>query len=423
MKLKRICPICNCENGELLHSIDFAKANDEYVPEHYDIVACENCGFIFNDTDWKQENYDKYYSLTHKYIYLYSDKSGAISPKEAEKYTEEANIIKIFSSYDSSLLEIGCGKGGLLKTLKKIGYKDLSGVDIGVYQNDDLKNNNIKYINSSFFDMSKNINHKYDVIISSQVFEHIYDINLLAKNVDSILKDDGILYIAVPDSSEYKSHFIKPYHYFDFEHINHFDPNSLSNLFHNYEILYTKSISENIIDNISYPTLCMVFRKKKEKSNIKVDKKYIANIKDYINISKSNQEFNIIDIDNSKKTFFWGGGAYLRRILKDNRYYNNINISGIIDINKSLNGLKIKTHRDYDIEFVSPDIIDMNKDYNIIITSALFGTSIKKNLIDKNFKGKVYIAEQSRAEQSRAEQSRAEQSIYLMLHNNYEEVA
>lgn len=51
MKLKRICPICNCDDGEKLYQINFAKSKNEFIAEHYDIVSCYKCGFIFNDTE------------------------------------------------------------------------------------------------------------------------------------------------------------------------------------------------------------------------------------------------------------------------------------------------------------------------------------------------------------------------------------
>ena len=62
MVLQRICPICGCKEAEILYEINFAKAKEEFIPEHYDIVACNDCGFIFNNTTWIQEDYDKYYS-------------------------------------------------------------------------------------------------------------------------------------------------------------------------------------------------------------------------------------------------------------------------------------------------------------------------------------------------------------------------
>ena len=106
MKLKRTCPICDCEDGNKLYGIDFAKSKSEFIPEHYDIVYCSNCGFIFSDTKWTQKDYDKYYSTTQKYLYMYSDKHGGVSEEEAKKYNKQIDRIEKYINKDSYSEEI-----------------------------------------------------------------------------------------------------------------------------------------------------------------------------------------------------------------------------------------------------------------------------------------------------------------------------
>ncbi|TXJ11636.1 class I SAM-dependent methyltransferase [Brachyspira aalborgi] len=398
MKLKRTCPICDCEDGNKLYGIDFAKSKSEFIPEHYDIVYCSNCGFIFSDTKWTQKDYDKYYSTTQKYLYMYSDKHGGVSEEEAKKYNKQIDRIEKYINKDANILEIGCGKGGLLMNLKKRGFNNLCGLDVSSFQKNILIENNIDYISSSFFDMHK-INKKFDCIISSEVIEHIYDLKSLVNNIYNILNDNGIIYIDVPNSSEYSSHFIKPFHYFDIEHINHFDINSISNLFIKFEMLNNGWYSEQIIDDKRYPTLYSIFRKSINNKQINKDYSNIKNINEYINISKEKENYKI------GTYFLWGFGAYLRRLLLDDRYFNGINIAGIIDKNKSLSGLKIKNYKNEELEIFTPEILENYKDANIIITSSLFSEQIRNDLLNNNFVGKIY--EIDRAEQSRAEQSRA----------------
>ena len=119
MILKRTCPICDCNDGKKLYEINFAKAKSEFIPEHYDIVYCANCGFVFSDSEWTQKDYDRYYSTTQKYLYMYSDKHGGVSEHETKKYNEQIDRIEKYISKDANILEIGCGKGGLLMNLKK----------------------------------------------------------------------------------------------------------------------------------------------------------------------------------------------------------------------------------------------------------------------------------------------------------------
>ena len=86
--------------------------------------------------------------------------------------------------------------------------------------------------------------------------------------------------------------------------------------------------------------------------------------------------------------------------LLDDRYFNGINIAGIIDKNKSLSGLKIKNYKNEELEIFTPEILENYKDANIIITSSLFSEQIRNDLLNNNFVGKIY--EIDRAEQSRA---------------------
>ena len=417
MKLKRTCPICDCEDGNKLYGIDFAKSKSEFIPEHYDIVYCSNCGFIFSDTKWTQKDYDKYYSTTQKYLYMYSDKHGGVSEEEAKKYNKQIDRIEKYINKDANILEIGCGKGGLLINLKKRGFNNLCGLDVSSFQKNILIENNIDYISSSFFDMHK-INKKFDCIISSEVIEHIYDLKSLVNNIYNILNDNGIIYIDVPNSSEYSSHFIKPFHYFDIEHINHFDINSISNLFIKFEMLNNGWYSEQIIDDKRYPTLYSIFRKSINNKQINKDYSNIKNINEYINISKEKENYKI------GTYFLWGFGACLRRLLLDDRYFNGINIAGIIDKNKSLSGLKIKNYKNEELEIFTPKILENYKDANIIITSSLFSEQIRNDLLNNNFVGKIYEIDRAEQERSRSragqEQSRAgEQSRAVMFEYAY----
>ena len=401
MNLKRICPICDCREGKKLYGLNFAKAESEFIPEHYDIIFCPNCGFIFSDTEWTQKDYDKYYSTTQKYLYMYSDKHGAVSERDTKKYNEQIDRIEKYISKDDNILEIGCGKGGLLMNLKKRGFNNLCGLDVSNFQKNLLIDNNIEYISSSFFDIHK-IDKKFDCIILSQVIEHIYDLKLLVNNIYSILNTDGIIYADVPYSSEYSTHFIKPFHYFDIEHINHFDINSISNLFIKCKILDNGWYREEIIDDKKYPILYSIFRKS-DNNHKQINKDYsnLKNINEYINISKENENYNIDNSYTNEPYFLWGFGAYLRRLLLDNRYFNSINIEGIIDKNKSLSGLKIKNYQDNELEIFTPEILENYNDANIIITSALFSQQIRDDLLSNNFVGKIYETDKTRQDKTR----------------------
>ena len=399
MKLERICPICGCEEAEILYAIDFAKSKEEFIPEHYDIVACNNCGFIFNNTTWVQKDYDKYYSDTTKYSSSFTSGAGGLQELDKIRYNGIIDRIEKFISKDSSIVDIGCAKGGLLKTFQDRGYNNLCGIEASHDAIENLNQYNIKGEDSSIFDLA-NINKKFDVVILSQVLEHIYDLKKVKYILENILNDNGILYIDIPDGTSYIKNNLAAYYYFDLEHINHFSLVTLEYLFENLKLIEKDSFYFNNVSNIKSYIIYGIFRKSTKVIVNKLrDEQSVNKMKEYINYSNKIDKYNIIDIDNNKSTYCWGLGAFLRRILLDKKYFSNCNIDGIIDKDESFLGKKIIDYKGNKIEVFTPNILK-NSD-NVIITSILYSEVIKQDLLnDIKFNGRVY---EFRAEQSRAE--------------------
>lgn len=400
MVLQRICPICGCKEGEILYKINFAKSEEEFIPEHYDIVCCNYCGFIFNNTNWNQADYDKYYSDTAKYSSSFTSGAGNLSELDKIRYNGIIDRIEKFINKDSSIADIGCAKGGLLRTFQEHGYTNLYGIEASYDAVENLKQYNIEGKKSSISDII-NFNKKFDVVILSQVLEHIYDLENVKYILDNILNDNGILYIDVPDATSYMKNKLASYYYFDLEHINHFSLITLEYLFDNLKLIEKDSFYFDNVSNIKSYIIYGIFKKgTKQVINKSKDYEAINKMKEYINYSYEIDEYSINNIDNTKSTYCWGFGAFLRRILLDKKYFSNCNIDGIIDKNESFSGKKIIDHKGNKVEVFTPDILK-NSD-NVLITSVLYSEIIKQDLLnDINFNGKIYEL-QSRAEQSRA---------------------
>ncbi len=406
MKIERICPICDCNDVEKLYEINFAKSKNEFIPESYDIVSCYNCGFIFNNTKWTQRDYDKYYSETSKYSNNFTFGAGGLSDLDLKRYNDIIDRIEKFTNKESSILDIGCAKGGLLRTFKERGYNNLYGIEPSEDAINYLKTFGIDGKCLSLFD-ANNIDKKFDVIILTQVLEHIFDLKIMKSILKKLLNKDAILYVDIPDGTSYIKNNLNSYYYFDLEHINHFSNDTLRYLFKDLETL---EVDNDYFENVSDIKSYIIYGIFKNSKNINRDIISLNKMKEYIEESDIKDNYLINNyFDNTKPTFLWGFGAYLRRLLLDDRYFNDIDIVGIIDKNKSLSGLKIKNYKNDELEIFNPNILENNTDANIIITSVLYSKQIEDDLLkDNNFKGKIYkLYNMSRAEQSRAEQSRA----------------
>lgn len=134
----------------------------------------------------------------------------------------ESNIRKC------KILEIGCGTGYLLQSFKEKGA-EVIGIEPGIENIQRNQNYNIEIIND--FYPSKKIKEEFDIIIFSNVLEHIRDTKEFLINVKKQLKTNGRIYCSVPDCET-------PIQYGDIsmlihEHYNYFVKQSLENTFLN----------------------------------------------------------------------------------------------------------------------------------------------------------------------------------------------
>ena len=98
-----------------------------------------------------------------------------------------------------NVLDIGCGGGLLSEPLSRLGAKvtaiDASKKNILVAKFHAKKNNlNINYFCSS--PEKLNINKKFDVILNMEIVEHVDDLNLFIKKSSSLLKKNGLMFVA-----------------------------------------------------------------------------------------------------------------------------------------------------------------------------------------------------------------------------------
>ena len=108
-------------------------------------------------------------------------------------------LIKSFNPKDNiDILDVGCSGGNLIEFLKNKGFHNLSGIDISadaikICQQKDLSNVFVADgIKTPFPE------NKFDIIIASDILEHIKDDGVALKEWKRILKKDGKMIIFVP---------------------------------------------------------------------------------------------------------------------------------------------------------------------------------------------------------------------------------
>lgn len=156
-------------------------------------------------------------------------------------------IIKIIgSNFDNrdissiSILDVGCGTGELLKFFSKIGFRNLYGIE---FQYNSPREDLIIHEGDLF---SFNSDIKFDCILFNNVLEHVADPGAVIEKAGSMLSDDGIMRIQVPNDLSYLQYAainqMKEPNYYFFcppEHLHYFNYTGLESFLrhHSFEII------------------------------------------------------------------------------------------------------------------------------------------------------------------------------------------
>ncbi|MFH1899662.1 MAG: class I SAM-dependent methyltransferase [Patescibacteria group bacterium] len=349
----RNCPLCNSHKKEILYTQIFSG--------HFShkIVCCKNCGFIYVANTPSQEYYSKYYKEESKYEGIREHEAHEVATKnELNKFINK-NVKE-----NARILDVGCSTGFLLSYIKNKGYKNVYGIDPAPKCRLMAKE---KYgVDVGVYDLNSfHPKKKYDLIIISQVLEHLTDIKDSMEKVHSWLNNGGYLFIGVPDAEKFHLNFDEPFGEFSTEHINFFTESSFYYLMNNFKNVMMKSDGD---------VLFSVWQKLNQGKRgflkyIELSEKKLKKVKKVINKLP-------------EKTIVWGVGALTRRLLSTTKLRNKILF--FVDsspnlIGKSINGLSI----------YSPDVL---KEYNnpVFISSFKFRDEIIKSMKNKKLDNKIF---------------------------------
>lgn len=228
-----ICPICNSKKTNRLLNLNCDNFDESVIYKDIRINVCNTCGHIYNELTvgevyWLGRYYiEEYAPLNLDSVDKCGMRPGSNSLFSLMRYAEMHDLLSPYISKDSKILDVGCALGGFLNFLRDKGLKNLYGIDV---IEEYVKLANDKNITvGSVYDIPFEDN-SFDIIILEQVLEHLADLKAPIEELKRVLTDDGVLFIGVPNASEYDNLIfwltIK-------EHIQHFDIEHLAMLFGN----------------------------------------------------------------------------------------------------------------------------------------------------------------------------------------------
>jgi len=238
------CPLCDSPEERLfLEGVDYFLTR-----EKFSIVECSTCGFRFTNPRPSVESSGKYYQ-TDEYISHDAGKRGIIPTLYgiARHLTlrSKFGIIKRYSP-GNSILDIGCGTGEFLDYCQKMGLHC-----IGVEPSDKARNfASTTYgldVKADFLAGIENSD-RFDCITLWHVLEHIHKLDETLKKLSGILKKEGVLIVALPNSNSFDAQYYgKFWAAYDLpRHIYHFTKGSLNNLAEKYNLSCQKILPQKL---------------------------------------------------------------------------------------------------------------------------------------------------------------------------------
>ncbi len=236
------CPVCG--NHELL---PFLTCKDYTVSkEDFEIAYCQQCQTGITQNIPNQAIIGKYYQ-SENYISHSDTKKGLINQlyHVARRFMLQSKyqLIKKFTLLDKGkILDLGSGTGYFLQNMKKNQWEV-----VGIEADEKARQFSQEQFGLSIFSPEeiKNISDKqFDVITLWHVLEHLHDLHGTWEHLKRLLKDEGVLLIAVPNHQSYDAKHYKQYWaaYDVPRHLWHFSPKSLRFLanMHEFQIIGRK---------------------------------------------------------------------------------------------------------------------------------------------------------------------------------------
>jgi len=191
------CPVCNHSKA---HSKNFLVLS-KYIQTLWDsetcyFVRCLNCSYNYAIPNIPGDT--KFYNIVYpdrrEYpAWKWDFQIAYDSIKEIIKQNEISNL---------RLLEIGAGNGNFLKkvSLNLAGKQNLLATEFSSYGQNEINKNGIKCLSTDVRNIkSLEYEKNFNFICMFQVLEHMNEIDKLFKHLSWLLRNDGNLFITVPN--------------------------------------------------------------------------------------------------------------------------------------------------------------------------------------------------------------------------------
>jgi 2-polyprenyl-3-methyl-5-hydroxy-6-metoxy-1,4-benzoquinol methylase len=206
------CLLCGSENTTVYCTV--ADFWGEKFDRTYQYVRCSQCSLIYQNPRPEPEEMPAHYGAAYE---VFADgvkngaKNGAIRTSLFANFGKEKRIRLIESiQAQGTLLDVGCATGSFLQSIGSSGKWQGIGIEPDPYAAAIASQKGLQIINQTFEDAALNEN-SFNVITFWDVIEHLYDPLTTLKKACTLLKDDGIIVLRLPNAGSWDAALFRRY--------------------------------------------------------------------------------------------------------------------------------------------------------------------------------------------------------------------
>lgn len=197
------CLLCNSRNRLDLLTLRpdaHRRVHPRTAEEQVRFVVCRECGFVYQTPRFTIEELSQIYQEEYRKDTVEAD---GVPKQQYLEFTRNKSDAEfrwinehIAGGHGKRVLEIGCATGQLLRNFKDRGWEPLGVEPTRSFAEYGARVHGFPIL-PVLFEQAR-LEPGFDLVILSQVLEHVYEPDMVLKRVASLLGPNGRIYISVP---------------------------------------------------------------------------------------------------------------------------------------------------------------------------------------------------------------------------------